>query len=276
MILVALTLAFAVLQFIRLRRALHIFQLEGYKRARFLVWCSRHRGRSLFLKATGAKKPLVMTGRAWRLLITATVLTVAPVVSAAARFSVLSWALLMLVLTLYTYTFLVVADFLLAPVQSLINGRYMRAARRRLDDIAPLVVGVTGSFGKTSTKFAIRDLIGPPGSALATPGSYNTPLGVCRAINEQLEPTHRYLIVEMGAYREGDIAELCAFVRPSVGVLTAIGPAHLERFGSPEAIRRAKYEIVTSLSPDGTAVMNVDDSTVRALADDTTNVRVVR
>jgi UDP-N-acetylmuramoyl-tripeptide--D-alanyl-D-alanine ligase len=79
-----------------------------------------------------------------------------------------------------------------------------------------------------------------------------------------------------GAYGEGEIAELCRFVRHKIGVLTAIGPAHLERFGSLDAIRRAKYEIVTSLPPDGIAVMNVDDPDVRALADNTGRVRVVR
>jgi UDP-N-acetylmuramoyl-tripeptide--D-alanyl-D-alanine ligase len=123
---------------------------------------------------------------------------------------------------------------------------------------------------------AIAGLVGSPGAAFPTPGSYNTPMGVCRAINEGLLDTHRFFIVEMGAYKEGDVAELSSFVRPRIGVLTSIGPAHLERFGSMSAIRRAKYEIVSSLPSDGTAVMNVDDEVVRDLADSTTSVKVVR
>jgi UDP-N-acetylmuramoyl-tripeptide--D-alanyl-D-alanine ligase len=80
----------------------------------------------------------------------------------------------------------------------------------------------------------------------------------------------------MGAYGKGEIAELCRFVHPTIGVLVSIGPAHLDRFGSMDAIRRAKYEIVTSLPPGGTAVMNVDDDETRKLADATSDVAVVR
>ncbi|MDQ3878374.1 MAG: UDP-N-acetylmuramoyl-tripeptide--D-alanyl-D-alanine ligase, partial [Actinomycetota bacterium] len=127
-----------------------------------------------------------------------------------------------------------------------------------------------------STKFAIAAVVGEPNEVLATPGSYNTPLGVCRTINEQLSDNHRYFVVEMGAYKRGDIAELCRFVKPDIGVLTSIGPAHLERFGSMDVIRRAKYEVIEALDAGGTAIMNVDDPEVRALADATRHVPVVR
>jgi UDP-N-acetylmuramoyl-tripeptide--D-alanyl-D-alanine ligase len=276
--------AFTVFQFFRLRRALHVFQLEGYKRARFVDWCRSNRDRAWFLKSVPAKKPLVMTGRAKRILWTATILPTllllgacaAAHLAAGAPFDLVAWSLLTALIFVWTPHVLVAADVVLAPVQNAINGRFLRAASRKLEQVAPLVVGVTGSFGKTSTKFAIERLIGEPGEALATPGSFNTPLGVCRTINEQLAPHHRFFIVEMGAYGEGEIAELARFVKPRIGVLTAIGPAHLERFGSLDAIRRGKYEIVTNLPDDGIAVMNVDDPTVRELADLTTRVRVVR
>ena len=276
--------AFTVFQYFRLKRALHVFQLEGYKRQRFLEWCRRNRDRSWFLKSVPAKKPLVMTGRATRILWTATLLPslllfglwAAAHLIAGAPFDLMVWALVAIWFVVWTPLVLVGADVVLTPVQNAINAKFLRAARRKLSEVAPLVVGVTGSFGKTSTKFAIERLIGEPGDALATPGSFNTPLGVCRTINEQLTVQHKFFIVEMGAYKEGEIAELVEFVRPSVGVLTAIGPAHLERFGSMEAIRRGKYEIVTGLPEDGVAVMNVDDPTVRELADSTTNVSVVR
>lgn len=277
--------AFTAWQVVRLRRALHVFQLEGYKRARFLEWCRRNRRRALWLRKHDAKKPLVMTGRAWRLLVVATVLTpllvlvpagVAHVYLGGFPADVATWAVATALVFAGASNLLVASDVLLAPVQRAINARYLRAARRKLDAYGPLVIGITGSFGKTSTKFAVEGLVGPSGSALATPGSFNTPLGVCRTINEHLEPAHRFFVVEMGAYGEGEIAELCDFVRHRIGVLTAIGPAHLERFGSMDAIRRGKYEIVTHLPPDGVAVMNVDDAEVRALADRTTDVTVVR
>ncbi len=277
--------AFGVLQFFRLRRALHVFQLEGYKRSRFLRWCRAHPRRARFLAEPPVKKPLVMTGRAVRILGVATALSELGVLlpaGAAHLFAggwpadVLTWCAATIAVVAATPRVLVAADWLLSPLQRLINGRYLRAARRVLQDVRPLVIGVTGSFGKTSTKFAVAGALGAPDEVLATPGSYNTPLGVCRAINERLGPTHRAFVVEMGAYVRGDIAELCRFVEPRIAVLTSIGPAHLERFGSMEAIASAKYEIVESLPPDGVAVMNVDDEIVRVLADATTRVRVVR
>lgn len=277
--------AFTVWQVIRFRRALHVFQLEGYKRARFLAWCRENRSRRWFLSSQTNKKPLVMTGRAWRILVMATVLNVLFVLGCAAAahlllggapWDILAWLLATVIAFVELPVLLVGADILLGPVQSSINAYYKRSALSRLKKIDPITIGVTGSFGKTSTKVAIAGLLGAPGRAYATPGSYNTPMGICRAINEGLEERHRCFIAEMGAYKQGEIAELCRLVHPTIGVLTAIGPAHLERFGSMDAIRSAKYEIVESLPPTGIAVMNVDDPEVRALADSTTGVTVVR
>ena len=275
---------FVAFQILRLRRALHVFQLEGYKRKRFLEWCRAQPGRAWFVKLMTAKKPLVMTGRAWRILVASTLVTVVAVlvvpglmhISWGWPFDVGSWLLLSVVCFVALPRVLVLGDVVVAPIQKAINASYLRRARGKLAEVGPTVVGVTGSFGKTSTKFAIAGLVGPRAAVLATPSSFNTPLGVCRTINEHLTSSHRFFVVEMGAYGEGEIAELVAFVRPSIGVLTAIGPAHLERFGSLEVTARAKYEIVRDLPPDGVAVMNVDDARVRALADTTTHVRVAR
>ena len=276
--------AFLVLQFFRARRGLHVFQLEGYKRARFLEWCRKNPGRARFLSPLSAKKPLMMTGRAWRILVTTVILCFLGVyvpsgiahLSGGFPFDVLTCVVTIALLFLGLPRVLVAADVVMSPVQGAINARYLRTARSKLDEVKPLVVGVTGSFGKTSTKFAIQQLLGGDAEVLATPGSFNTPLGVCRTINEQLAAHHKAFVVEMGAYGEGEIAELVAFVRPTIGVLTAIGPAHLERFGSIEAIERGKYEIVRDLPREGIAVMNVDDERVRRLADGTSHVRVIR
>ena len=276
--------AFGVLQFFRLKRALHVFQLEGYKRARFLQWVKANPDRRLFLSSAPQKKPLVMTGRAWRILVTATLLSVFGVlvpsgivhITWGTPWDLMTCAVMFALLFFELPGVLVLADVLMSPVQAAINARFLSAARRKLAEIEPRVIGVTGSFGKTSTKFAIESLVSHSDEVLATPGSFNTPLGVCRTINEQLQPTHRFFVVEMGAYGEGEIAELCRFVHPTIGVLTAVGPAHLERFGSMDAIRRGKYELIQSLGRDGTAVMNVDDHEVRKLADRTTDVRLLR
>ena len=276
---------FGAWQFVRLKRAFHIFQLESYKPHWYLDWLKADRKRAFFLHPTeDAKKPLVMTGRAWRAVITGVVLSVLGVLLpsgaahliAGAPFDLIVCALMFALLFLYVGRLALISDRLMSPLQNAINARFLKAAGRKLGDVRPKVIGVTGSFGKTSTKFAIQQLLGAPGEVLATPGSFNTPLGVSRTINEQLQPSHRFFVVEMGARQRGDIAEICGLVHPEIGVLTAVGPAHLETFGSLDAIRRGKYELIESLPPTGVAVMNVDDAEVRALADSTTHVPVVR
>ncbi|MDQ3985749.1 MAG: UDP-N-acetylmuramoyl-tripeptide--D-alanyl-D-alanine ligase [Actinomycetota bacterium] len=275
---------FLGLQMARIRRALHVFQLEGYKRKRFLEWCRANPKRAWFMKRMTSKKPLVMTGRAWRILVTSVILNVLGVLVIPGIAHLIGgwpydlglWAAMTGLLFYAIRWTVLLSDVLLSPFQSFVNSRYLDSARRRLAEVSPAVIGVTGSFGKTSTKFAIEGLLGPAGTVLATPGSYNTPLGVCRTINESLKNSHDYFVVEMGAYGRTEIAELCRFVRPRVGVLTAIGPAHLERFGDLDNVRLAKYEIIEALPPDGVAVMNTDDAEVRALADRTEGVGLRR
>ncbi len=284
-IILVLVPAFLVLQFFRLKRALHVFQLESYVAPNLLRWVKADRRRWLFLRSLSQKKPLAMTGRAWRLLagslffcfvLVLVVPGIAHLTLGGWPADVAIWAVMTGACFVGAPHLLIAADRFMRPVQTLINGRFEAAARRKLANIDPLVIGVTGSFGKTSTKFAVQSLVGVAGDVLATPASYNTPLGVIRTINEQLEPGHKILVVEMGARRTGDVRELCELVGPEIAVLTSIGPAHVETFGSIEQIERAKYEIVDALSPTGTAVMNVDDPRVRELANKTTRVRVVR
>jgi UDP-N-acetylmuramoyl-tripeptide--D-alanyl-D-alanine ligase len=154
---------------------------------------------------------------------------------------------------------LFVANAAVRPIQSLDNRRFVDRAKRKLADVGPLVIGITGSFGKTTTKACVDSVAELRGPSYATPASFNSYLGVVRAINEGLTSRHRSFVVEMGAYRRGDVAELCELVRPRIGVLTAIGPAHLERFGSIDAIEQAKGELAEALPPDGTFVTSADD-----------------
>jgi len=154
---------------------------------------------------------------------------------------------------------LFLADRIVQPVQALENRRFVERARRRLAEVDPLTIAITGSFGKTTTKACVASVAELRGPACATPASFNTYLGVVRAINEGLTAKHRSFIAEMGAYRMGDVAELCELVHPTIGVLTAIGPAHLERFGSLDAIEQAKGELAEALPPDGVFVTSADD-----------------
>jgi UDP-N-acetylmuramoyl-tripeptide--D-alanyl-D-alanine ligase len=277
--------ALTIVQYFRLKRGLHVFQLEGYRRGPFLEWCKRHPRRALWLAAAPQKKPLVMTGRARRTLVVSLALfVVASLVLPGLAHLLLggwpadvgTWAVVTALLIVGSPMLLTAADVLLTPVQTAINRRFTSRAQALLTQVGPVVVGITGSFGKTSTRAAVQGLIAPAQQVMATPGSFNTPLGVVRTINEGLEERHRFFVVEMGARHPGDIAELCRLVRPHIGVLTAIGSAHLETFGSLESITTAKYELIEALPENGIAVMNVDDPAVQALADATERVEVVR
>jgi UDP-N-acetylmuramoyl-tripeptide--D-alanyl-D-alanine ligase len=158
------------------------------------------------------------------------------------------------------------ANLCLAPVQRRINGRFEDAARARLAAVAPEVIAITGSYGKTTTKVCVGAVLSQAMETLITPASFNSQLGVIRTINEHLVDRHRAFVVEMGMYRAGDIAQLCELVHPRIGVLTAIGPMHLERMGTIEAIAQAKGELARALPPDGRLIANADDPRVVAIA----------
>jgi UDP-N-acetylmuramoyl-tripeptide--D-alanyl-D-alanine ligase len=244
-----------------------------------------------FLRAEKPKKPLVYTGRAIRLLVTALVVACMVMagsiwyaltsLSPGASAELTSQATLVLLLASLLVIqlsplIMVLANILLAPVQSAINRTYLRQAQRRLNAVQPLVIGITGSYGKTSTKYLLERLLAEHRKVLKTPLSFNTLMGVCRVINENLEPDCQVFIAEMGAYRRGDIKELCDFVQPTIGILTAIGPQHLERFKTIENVQAAKYELIEALPASGMAIFNNDDPRCRALADRTTHVPVIR
>lgn len=220
-----------------------------------------------------AVKPLVFTARAKRLvgvavapsaIVLAAALALIPFHAgtlAAAIVLAAGWVLL----ALSPYV-LLAANRALAPWQAAINRRYVSSARARLAEVAPLVVGVTGSYGKTTTKFCIGAVLAADRGTLVTPESFNSRLGVVRTINELLEPRHAAFVVEMGMFRRGDIAELCELTHPKIGVITAIGPMHLERLGSIEAIEAAKAELMEALPADGRLIVNGDDPRCLAIA----------
>lgn len=211
-------------------------------------------------------KPLVLTERARRLWALALGAPAAVGVAGAAVTVALGSDIPFAVATLLVVACVPSAPWLmcaanraLAPVQRRINARFEAAARTKLARIAPRVVGITGSYGKTTTKVCVGAVLEEAMATLITPASFNSYLGVIRTINEHLTDRHRAFVVEMGMYRAGDIAELCELVHPEIGVLTAIGPVHLERMGTIEAIADAKAELALALPADGHLVTNADD-----------------
>jgi UDP-N-acetylmuramoyl-tripeptide--D-alanyl-D-alanine ligase len=158
---------------------------------------------------------------------------------------------------------LLFASWLLRPVENQIQKGFKRKARRKLKGMPELkVIAITGSYGKTSTKVMIRDLLKERYRVCATPGSCNTPMGICKVINDQLDRHHQILVLEMGARYKGDIDELCDLATPDIAVITNVGTAHLETFGSPEAIAREKSTLARRLKPGGLLILNGDDPVV--------------
>jgi UDP-N-acetylmuramoyl-tripeptide--D-alanyl-D-alanine ligase len=219
-------------------------------------------------------KPLVFTPRARRmyatalgmLLLASIAITIGAVVGDHDGLAANLGLLLALGSHVLAPELLILANLLVKPIQALDNRRFVARARKRLAEVDPLVVGITGSYGKTTTKGCVAAVAELRGPAYPTPASFNSFLGVVRAINEGLQSRHRTFVVEMGAYRRGDVAELCELAGPRIGILTAIGPAHLERFGSLDETERAKGELGESLPADGALITRADDERCRRAA----------
>ncbi len=210
------------------------------------------------------KKPLVITARVKRLfsvtwLIVAAVLVIAfphgeaPVIAT-------------LVLLGYAQPFmLALGNIASTPIEKALQEGFKNQARQKLR--GKQVVAITGSYGKTGTKEAVAHLLETKYPLIKTPGSFNTPMGLCKVINEKMETHHEMFVTEMGATRQGDIKELCELVRPTVGIITSIGVAHMETFGNADAVARTKFELADALPPDGLLIYNADYELARKYAE---------
>ena len=154
----------------------------------------------------------------------------------------------------------------LDPYEKSLQENFANQARAVLKDIDPTVIGITGSYGKTSTKILLKDIIGAVYPTFSTPGSVNTYMGVTRKIREEMKPEHKFAVIEMGAYYEGSIKRMCSLTPPRCGIVTTVGLAHLERFGSQETIYRAKSELAQAIPEDGVLVVNGDNAYTRKMA----------
>ncbi|MDR2505647.1 MAG: UDP-N-acetylmuramoyl-tripeptide--D-alanyl-D-alanine ligase [Oscillospiraceae bacterium] len=165
-----------------------------------------------------------------------------------------------LVFPIFGFALLPLAAALIKPTEDKINQGFVDDAKRILLERTDLIkIGITGSFGKTSTKFFLAKILSEKFNVLATQGNFNVPLGVTRVVREQLMPEHQVFISEMGARHTGEIKELCELVRPKYGILTSVGNQHLETFKSQENITNTKYELAESLPADGAIVFASDN-----------------
>jgi UDP-N-acetylmuramoyl-tripeptide--D-alanyl-D-alanine ligase len=157
------------------------------------------------------------------------------------------------------------AEVLLIAVDDPLAALHRLATERR-GKFTPKVIGITGSVGKTSTKEVVAAVLQRRYRTLKNPRSYNTESTLPLTLL-QLDAAHEVAVLEMGAYVPGDIALLAQLARPQIGILTNVGPSHLERMGSIEVVARTKSELVRALPADGYAILNIDDPRVRAMAE---------
>src|SRR5262245_41493071 len=153
---------------------------------------------------------------------------------------------------------LIAANVALAPYEQAVQRAYEAEAVARVAEVHPYIVGITGSYGKSSSKSMLAHILQFDGPTLAASGSINTLMGVTRHIREELVFGHKYMVVEMGAYKAGSIRRMCQLTPPRAALITAVGDMHLERFGSLDEIVRAKSELAEALPPGGLIVVNAD------------------
>ena len=290
--------------FLAMRYNMHMFQLNGYKNDEQISWLRKNLRMQwvliaaivlgtlrLFvshiavdiviwlwlwliivvfraLRRMKAKKKLVYTARVKRMLVTIVVL-IAAILTVIALFSgiePLTGAMMIIAGTQWFFN--IIANIINHPIEQLVNLHYINDAKRILKSCKDLtIIGVTGSYGKTSVKFYLYTLLRDSFNTLVTPESYNTPMGIVKTIRGSLKPSHEIFVCEMGARRVGEIKEICDIVHPHHGVITSVGPQHLDTFFSIDNIKKTKFELADSLPEDGMLFLNGDNEYIRQQVD---------
>lgn len=222
-------------------------------------------------------KPLVWTARIKRLFATATLLLVLPalglIFSQKGSAVYIISAIVFAVLCALAPVLVLLARSVNIPIESAINQWYLNDAKRILVSGGAKVIGVTGSFGKTGTKFILGRILSEKYNTVVTPESFNTPMGIVRTVRSKVDATTEIFVAEMGAKNIGDIKEICDLVSPDMGLITAVGPQHLETFKTLENVQKTKFELADAVGKKGgLMVLNFDSQPVRDYAVGYSNV----
>ena len=213
------------------------------------------------------KKKLVYTARVKRMIVTIGILMIIIIVPVVIFLGIKPVAGVMMILVSLQICLNIVANVINHPIEKSISNHYINDAKRMLRERPDLkIIGVTGSYGKTSMKFYLQTLLQSRYNVLVTPGNFNTPLGVTRTVREHLKPMHEIFICEMGARRVGEIKEICDMVHPDLGIITSVGPQHLETFFSMENIQKTKFELADAVPEEGMVFLNGDNEYIREKA----------
>lgn len=164
------------------------------------------------------------------------------------------------------------ALFIMKPIEKAISDHYIRDAKRILASQKGLrIVGVTGSYGKTSTKFILGRMLSEKYGTLVTPENYNTPMGIVITVRKFLRPQTEVFVCEMGAKKKGDIAADCDIAGPDIGIITSVGPQHLDTFGDIGTVADTKFELADRIGANGGITVLCGDNEIIAARKDKYN-----
>jgi len=297
-VITAILAAYAI--FITMRYNMHMFQLNGYKNGEHIRWLGKtirmqwvliaalilgiarffvtHIALDIViwfflwliivvyraLRRMKAKKKLVYTKRVIRMIVCMVIL-IAAVCAVTVLFGKLEMVSAVLMTLVGAQVFLyIIANIINHPIEYMVNRHFINDAKRILKSVDGLtIIGITGSYGKTSVKFFLKTLLQDRFNVLVTPESYNTPMGVVKTIRGSMKPTHEIFVCEMGARHIGDIKEICDIVHPHHGVITSVGPQHLETFLNIENIKKTKFELADAIPDGGMLFLNGDNEHIR-------------
>lgn len=215
----------------------------------------------MYFKQERRKKPLVVTARVKRIFSISVILFIVLFLGAYMSNNPL---LIFTLIMFLSPVLMIIANTMLMPFDAFLKSYYYKDAQKRLKDHKDLIViGVTGSYGKTSVKFILEKILSQQFNTLVTPHSYNTTLGVVITVRKFLNRSHEVFVAEMGAKQKGDIQEICELVQPKYGVITAVGPQHLETFGSLSTVIDTKFELSKAVQDTGICFVNGDSSNVK-------------
>lgn len=218
--------------------------------------------RILSLKQTEiSNQKFILSKRMKRLIVTLSIFYIIPLVFYLINYENGTLALIIEGLfTYFLYYLAFICKFLNAPIEKWMNHYNYEKAKEKIESMKNLeVVGITGSYGKSSTKQIVNTVLSEQSLCQMTPKNLNTIHGLVTTINNYLDQNEKYFIVEMGSYKSGEVSTICSLAKPKYAILTNIETINLESFGTMEDAIKAKFELIESLDEDGIAILNKDD-----------------
>ena len=213
------------------------------------------------IKEEQIKIPLKVTSRVKRMLITITILYLIPIIVYIISNNIYIFASLYSLLITTNFYIVYLSNIINIPIEKCVFLYYKNKAMNKIKNMNNLnVIGITGSYGKTSSKNILNDILSVKYNSVTTPKNFNTQYGLIITINNYIDKFNDIFIAEMGAFKRGRIKLLCNLVKPKYGIITSIGTAHLDTFGSRENVQKGKFELIESLPSDGLGILNMDDS----------------